>query len=110
MKKLFVFLIAAALPSCAVQPTTDELILAAHQCILEYSENGVLLEAPEEFRDECWIEANKRMEEDDRREERRKEREIEAARAQLCRDHGMILACDGWGNCGCIYWRDIWGW
>lgn len=108
MKAFFVFLIVTALSiGCATRPTTDELMAEAYQCVLEYNENGIIKEAPKEYRDECWAAAEKSMEIDDRREERRQKHEAEAAMAKFCRDQRMILACNHWGNCGCISYRDL---
>lgn len=93
MKTILVLIAAMSLASCAHQPSTDELMAEANQCVLEYNENGIIKPAPDEYKDECWVKFNDRSDAEMKREEKRKS-------ATYCADIRMIEFCDKYG-CGC---------
>jgi len=86
---LFVFLTGG----CAV--SMDKLIVEARECVDQSTNLQGVIGATEEQRSVCWIEVNKRLESQAKRDAAR-----DLEEANRCPGR-MVKVCD-WKGCGCI--------
>ena len=101
MRKFFLSLFFPALIVGCATPLV-EVKQQAKDCVAgHHDETGVLTPASDEYRKECWVEFNKRLEAQARAEERRKKQEGNCS-------SGTTLVCDDrWDNCGCVFDSEI---
>lgn len=106
MKYIFLFYVIALL-GCAA--TTETLLEEAKKCVDDaavansvQSDTGIVIDATDEQRDQCWERVNRRVEAQEKRQQERAEGKC---------PKGQVAWCDrryGPDNCGCVdRWRAI---